>query len=284
MKFYLVKTTGELEVAIICILSGNNGKIIDFSIKESTKRNNDLVSIFKININSYFKKEPFLAKIYAILLLFTGNLVISTNSYGFSKFRYYLHEFFKVNFIRDALVPRFNNKGYKRLYCESQFYDYFERSNFIELSNISNYKFREKIINYSNISSPNQQFDCLVIGKSMNRTPNGLSIKKKFYEYLFNKYKRVGVIPHPRESKKEIELISEMEFSCVDMLIYMAGKSADQIFVINGSSALVFEMFEIQYNYMKFDDEFIYSCYEREKKFKNAKNIYNTVEELIENN
>ena len=35
MKFYVIKSTGELEAAIVCIADGNNGIIFDFSTEES---------------------------------------------------------------------------------------------------------------------------------------------------------------------------------------------------------------------------------------------------------
>lgn len=277
MRIYIIRSTGELEAAIIAIIGGYKGIILDFTNKNFLIRNKKLVKLFE-NIK-YYQPHSRLEKILIIISLILRSLVISANSYGFTKIRLLTQNIFNVYFIRDALVPRESNIKYINLICEKYYSNYYPFSKVLLIPNYSSNKFIETIKKSIN-KEVIKNYDCLVIGKSMKRTPEGIRLKKKIYEILKNKFKKIAVIPHPRESNEEIEMISKMGMSIENELIYNGKNLSKKIMILCGSTALVYDIFNIKYYYIEMEEFFIYRDLKRSIICKNSLGIIKNIEQL----
>ena len=262
MKFYFIRSSGELEAAIVSIANGYSGLIFDFSTKDTKAKNKKILDIFKeLNIRSYSPPKK-IEKIMIIIAILLRSMVISLNSYEKSKLMDKIYIIFNVFFIRDALVPRASGSEYINLFCEKKFKLYYPLSRCIELSDDGFWYFVEKIRKIK--SNKNLiKYDCILIGKSMKRSDYGLKLKKDLYAILSKKFKKVGVIPHPRESDEEIEIIKESRLDSLGDLIYTLKEFNGKIMVLSGSSGQIFDLIGVRYYYISLGEFFIYGDPER---------------------
>lgn len=281
MKFYFIKSTGELESAILCISDGYDGIVFDFSTKESKIKNKKLLEIFEDQKVKYFRPPINLKKILILLALMLRGLVISLNSYNKSKIMINVYKLFNVSFIRDALCPRFINDRYINLFCEKKHFGYYPMSSCIELSNNSFDYFMSSISNnIINTQVDLEKYDCILIGKSMKRNGFGLELKKQIYAILGSKFKNVAVIPHPRESQEEINVIRDSGLSVLNELVYSVKCFNKTIIVLNGSSGIIMDLLGIKYYYIPLNNFFIYGDSERISGGKNIIAEIGSLEEL----
>ena len=73
------------------------------------------------------------------------------------------------------------------------------------------------------------------VGKSLGFLPGALS----------EKFDNIIIIPHPRETQDEIDLIHEFGFTISDNIPYLIQATDTSVFVIGGSTGSVFEQFKI---------------------------------------
>jgi hypothetical protein len=263
MKFYFIRSSGELEAAIVSIANGYTGWIFDFSTEASRARNKKILNIFKdLNIRNYSPPKN-IEKIMIIMAILLRGLVISLNSHEKSKFMEKIYIIFNISFIRDALIPRVSSGEYINLFCENKFKLYYPLSRCIELSDDGFWYFIEKISRKINSNKNLIDYDCILVGKSMKRSDYGLKLKKDLYITLSKKFKKVGVIPHPRECDEEIEIIKESGLDSLGDLIYSLKEFNGTVIVLSGSSGQIFELLGIRYYYISLGEFFIYGDPER---------------------
>ena len=259
-NIYVVYSTGELEVAILNILSGNCGIIFDFSLN-SKNRNHKLLQIcLSTEDYLYFAMSKKFHRFIRLLTLYTFRQIISLNSYGFSMLRVFAQDFFKVRFIRDAFEARPMNcyKNFKRLLCEKRLEHLYPNAEKILVKDSQN-EFLDRIKKFLKAKKNiDKKFGCLLIGKSMKRTPSGPIHKANLYNFLVEKFGNVALIPHPRESIDEIEMARDCGLIILDSLIYFSPIHSDVIFVLGGSSGTILNKLNTKFYYIFFPDEFIY--------------------------
>lgn len=258
-KHFIVFTTGELEFALVCYVNGVNLKIYDYSNSNCLSRNRTLVSRLGAGGIYNVKSGKFLI-LHKILSLLTWRLALSGNSYAVSGVKNILQRIFRVSFFRDALIarPKVNPKRYTRFYCDPESRHFYPNAGIIELPPGSLQTFIQSIINPKDQDEQHDTADCIIIGKQMNRTAQGRPLKKQFYQAIQQKFNHVVIIPHPRETQDEIDLINQFGFEISDAIPYLLNCNGKSVFIVGGSTGSIFKLFEIPYYWVFFEEEFIF--------------------------
>jgi hypothetical protein len=135
MRFFLIQSTGELEAAVITLLSGVKGRVYDFSNDQCRQRNRHIVNIFKMN-DMYTWKGEQSSKLFIFQRILSFKLVLSINYNPKYQWMRLVLRFLLVSYIRDSLIPPVNNKYNRkvyRLFCESQYSQLFPYAQLIEI-------------------------------------------------------------------------------------------------------------------------------------------------------
>lgn len=259
-KKFIILSTGELEFAILCKLSGVKLTIFDFSPNSCEERNRNLIKSFGM-VNHYHRPSKKSLILHKVLGLLTFNLAVSANSFADAGMKRYVQAFFRVSFFRDALIarPKVNYTDFFNFYCEPECKQFFPNAKIISLRSGTLENFISIAIQKRSLFEKGMNdFDCIIIGKQMNRTSLGSKLKNDFYNVVKKKFQRVALIPHPRETIQELELAERFGFEIIDMLPYLIAANEKTIFVVGGSSGTLLRKFDIPFFWVFFPDEFIY--------------------------
>lgn len=274
-RTFITYSTGEVEVAIQCLLNGVDGEILDFSSNHCSQRNRELISAFREV--KYRRVVHATRRIRILVALIRGSLALSANSYSANGVRAVIQRIFNVYFFRDSIIPRAVDTRIENLLVEPSNAAKYPASSLIFTSDRVDYL--KRVFHYFN-RERRGLYDALIIGKGMRRTTSGPRLKKGIYSLITKRFNRVAILPHPRESDEELKLAADSGLIIVDNTIYQCIASSEVIFVVCGSAAETLDLLNIHYYYIDFDEEFRYKDNSRLRRLKCVRSVFSSLLEL----